>query len=114
MDCGESLILYVKLDCVNPELISDIFGNSDLQQDHLLSEDNMYHNSKNKINEKIYNLINELRMRKSSKYAPLKIVAAGKNTNDELYFYYKLIEDKFEGFKGGYNLDYNSFMSMLV
>ena len=66
MDCGTSILMFVNEEKASEYLLNDIFGTSDLQEifksrNGVIDEENLYSNSENSINQKIYYLIHELR-----------------------------------------------------
>ncbi|CAD8096688.1 unnamed protein product [Paramecium sonneborni] len=107
MDCGNYLILFIcKIHDENQ--MADIFGKH--YQNMNLVEDNLYSNSQNPINDKLYYLLNELRNNKYTKYAPLYIVKQGSKTRWEELFFQNLIYDDFNK---NYRMGYNQFVQYI-
>ncbi|KAL4457088.1 hypothetical protein ABPG74_014726 [Tetrahymena malaccensis] len=112
MDLGQQLILYINTNGTDWNYISDVIGSTDFSQ--VFTEENLYANTHNRINEQLSNLVQELRKRKSTKYCPLNIVIAGTGSPLENLFYYKLIEDKYVNYSNGYNASYEEFIKFLM
>lgn len=93
LDDGLGLYMLVGSQ-ISKEILNNLFGVADLSELPKLMEENMYSNPKDPLVERIYNLIMELRSRKTEKYAFLHIIKEGEKSAAEFEFYLKLIEDK--------------------
>ena len=112
MDDGQSLFMMVG-SRLNQTKLTNLFGIKSLNDIQQLSEDFMYHNSKDELVTRMYNLLTELRSRKFDKYAYLYVIKEGEKSKAEMQFYSKLIEDKMN-IPNTYAISYNEFLDLLL
>jgi protein transport protein SEC24 len=111
MDDGASLYLYVGSQ-VDPTIMQNLFGISNIKDAPALTEDNLYYNSTDDLVTRLYHLITELRSRKYDKYSYLYVVKEGERSPAEFEFYGRLIEDKMN-IPQSYNVAYGDFIESL-
>lgn len=94
IDDGMNLYMLVGSQ-LSSEILENLFGiKGSLADVGKLTEDHMYSNAQHPFVERVYNLINELRLRKTERYAYLYIIKEGEKSPEEFEFYMKLTEDK--------------------
>ena len=112
MDDGQSLFMMIG-SMLNQNKLTNLFGIKALSDVEQLSEDFIYHNPNDELVKRIYNLLTELRLRKSDRYAYLYVIKEGEKSKTEMQFYSKLIEDKMN-IPNTYAISYNELLDRLL
>lgn len=114
MNDGFDLMMYVGSD-VHANLLNKLFGVSTIDQIYNgYPEESMFPNYEDPLCMKIYNLLTEMRYKKTTRHQNLVVIVSGRGTQAEITFFYRLYEEKYNGYTGGYYHSYDEFYNNFV
>ena len=111
---GFDLQIYVG-QSVSPQTLKTFFGVENINEvPDNFPEESMFPDQNDPIAIKVTNLQAELRNKMTTKYQHIQVFVGERNTPTEVLFFYRLYEEKYNGYVGGYYYSYEEFYTQFT